>query len=89
MKSNTLTRLSTGFVFMSSLFFAAVLPQSGMAGEADLIIPSLDRPIALGLSGEMLLFGGIAISVMGLAFGMWIFAHLKNMPARRVSAVDV
>ena len=83
MKSNTLTRLSSGLVFLSSLFFGAVLPQSGMAGEADLMIPSLDRPIALGLSGEMLLFGGIAISVMGLSFGMWIFAHLRNLPVHR------
>ena len=83
MKSNILTPLKSGFVFLAALFFATVLPQSAPAGEADLIIPSLDRPIALGLSGEMLLFGGIAISVMGLAFGMWIFAHLKNLPVHR------
>ncbi|MBC7966887.1 MAG: sodium-translocating pyrophosphatase, partial [Fuerstia sp.] len=83
MKSTSLTRLSSGSVFLASLFFAAALPQSATAGEADLIIPSLDRPIALGLSGEMLLFGGIAISVMGLAFGMWIFAHLRNLPVHR------
>ena len=83
MMQNSLTRLSSGFVFLASLFLATAFPHSAMAGEADLIIPSLDRPIALGLSGQMLLFGGIAISVMGLAFGMWIFAHLKNMPVHK------
>ena len=83
MMQNSLTRLSSGFVFLGSLFLATAFPHSAMAGEADLIIPSLDRPIALGLSGQMLLFGGIAISVMGLAFGMWIFAHLKNMPVHK------
>ncbi len=83
MMQNSLTRLSSGFVFLASLFLATAFPHLAMAGEADLIIPSLDRPIALGLSGQMLLFGGIAISVMGLAFGMWIFAHLKNMPVHK------
>ncbi len=83
MKSNTLTPSRSGFVFLAGLFLATALPQSAMAGEADLIIPSLNRPIALGLTGEMLLFAGIAISVMGLAFGMRIFAHLRNLPVHR------
>jgi len=83
MKTNSLTRLSSRTVFLATLLFAACLPQSAFAGEADLIIPSLDRPIALGLSGETMLMGGIAISVMGLAFGLWIFAHLKNLPVHK------
>ena len=80
MMQNSLTRLSSGFVFIAAICLVTALPQSAAGGEADLIIPSLDRPIAMGLSGQMLLFGGIAISVMGLAFGMWIYSHLKNMP---------
>ncbi len=83
MTQNSLTRLSSGIVFAVSLCFAAFIPQSAFAGEADLVIPSLDRPIALGLSGQMLLFGGIAISVMGLAFGMWIYAQLRNLPVHK------
>lgn len=80
MMQNSLTRLSSGFVFIASICFAVALPHSAAGGEADLMIPSLDRPIAMGLSGQMLLFGGIAISVMGLAFGMRIYSHLKRMP---------
>ena len=57
MKSTSLTQLSSRAAILASLFFAAVLPQSAMAGEADLIIPSLNRPIALGLSGQWLLIG--------------------------------
>lgn len=83
MTQNSLTRLSSGIVFVVSLCFAAIVPHSAFAGEADLVIPSLDRPIALGLSGQMLLFGGIAISVMGLAFGMWIYAQLRNLPVHK------
>ncbi|MEZ6034924.1 MAG: sodium-translocating pyrophosphatase [Planctomycetaceae bacterium] len=83
MTQNSLTRLSSGIVFVVSLCFAAIVPHSAYAGEADLVIPSLDRPIALGLSGQMLLFGGIAISVMGLAFGMWIYAQLRNLPVHK------
>jgi len=83
MMQNSLTRLSSGMIFLVSLGVAVAMPKSAMSGEADLIIPSLDRPIALGLSGQMLLFGGIAISVMGLAFGMRIYAQLKNMPVHK------
>jgi hypothetical protein len=83
MKTSSLTRLSSGFVFLASLFFATAMPHSANAGEADLIIPSLDRPIALGLSGQMMLMAGVAISVMGLAFGIWIFAHLKSLPVHK------
>ena len=80
MKTNSLPRL------LKSFFLALVtmlLPHPVFAGEADLIIPSLDRPIALGLSGQELLLGGLAISVMGLAFGIWIFGHLKSMPVHK------
>lgn len=84
MKTNSLPRLLKTFVLSPLLVLVAIsLPHPVFAGEADLIIPSLDRPIALGLSGQMLLFGGIAISVMGLAFGIWIFAHLRNLPVHK------
>ena len=83
MTTNSLTRLSSGFVFLASLFFVTAMPHSAIAGEADLVIPSLDRPIAIGLSGQMMLMGGVAISVMGLAFGILIYAHLKSMPVHK------
>ena len=81
MQTNSLPSMLKSFVLFPFFFVVAtLLPHPVFAGEADLIIPSLDRPIALGMSGQTLLLAGLVISVMGLMFGIWIFTRLKNLP---------
>jgi K(+)-stimulated pyrophosphate-energized sodium pump len=55
-----------------------------MGGEANLILPDLGAVTFLGgISGRNLLYGGLLISVLGLAFGMVIYGNLKNLPVHR------
>ncbi len=89
MQTNSLPRMLKSFVLSPFMVLVAtLLPHAAHAGEADLIIPSLDRPIALGMTGQTLLLAGLVISVMGLMFGIWIFARLKNLPVHQ-SMLDV
>ncbi len=53
-------------------------------GEANLRLPDLSSVrFIFGLDGHKLLLFGILICILGLAFGMWIFMRLKNMPVHR------
>ncbi|MCA9602689.1 MAG: sodium/proton-translocating pyrophosphatase, partial [Myxococcales bacterium] len=50
-------------------------------GEASLVLPDLKSVKFLGgTDGHTLLFAGIAVSALGLAFGWWIYNQLKQMP---------
>nr|PZN85353.1 MAG: sodium-translocating pyrophosphatase [Acidobacteriota bacterium] len=52
-----------------------------MAGEASLVLPDLRQVQFLGgIDGHTLLLSGIGISVLGLLFGLGIYAQLRNMP---------
>ena len=52
-----------------ALLSVFALPSLVFGGEADLVIPSLDLPIAFGMTGTVLLMIGLVISAIGLAFG--------------------
>ena len=62
-------------------------------GEANLVLPDLNRAKFFGdlIGGRTLLFGGLVISALGLAFGLMIYSQLKNMPVhqsmREISAL--
>src|SRR5689334_16671893 len=57
-----------------------VLAQEG-GGEANLKLPDLGSATFLGgISGHNLLLGGLAVSALGLIFGLMIFVKLRNMP---------
>src|SRR5438552_2139299 len=63
------------------LFFATPLfAQERTGGEANLIIPDLNRATFFGMGGHSLLTFGLIVCVLGLAFGMTIYFQLKNMP---------
>ena len=53
------------------------------ADEANLILPDLDSVRFLGMTGRQLLMVGLVVCVAGLAFGMWIYHQLKNLPVHK------
>src|SRR5436190_47976 len=52
-------------------------------GEANLVLPDLGSVSFQGVNGRTLLMGGLAVAVLGLAFGLVIYRNLKNMPVHR------
>ena len=66
---------------VSSLAWAADAPHGG---EASLILPDLDSVLFMGgIPGGRLLVGGIVVCLLGLAFGLVIYRHLKNLPVHK------
>jgi len=57
-------------------------------GEVNLVLPRLGSQSFMGIPGDTLLYGGLLISVLGMGFGLWIYAQLKNMPVHK-SMLDI
>src|ERR1035438_7045343 len=68
-------------VLISFLLTAPLLAQGGEnTSEANLKLPDLGSATFLGgIKGSTLLMGGLAVSALGLIFGLIIFNRLKNM----------
>jgi K(+)-stimulated pyrophosphate-energized sodium pump len=68
-------------VLVSFLLAAPLLAQPGEnTSEANLKLPDLGSATFLGgIKGSTLLMGGLAVSALGLIFGLIIFYRLKNM----------
>jgi K(+)-stimulated pyrophosphate-energized sodium pump len=67
-------------LLMLAALAAPLMAQEQAGGEANLKLPDLDRASFLGgISGRTLLMGGLAVSALGLIFGLMIFVRLKNM----------
>ncbi|CAN5459495.1 sodium-translocating pyrophosphatase [soil metagenome] len=57
---------------------------SSFAGEGNLVLPDLKTTTFMGgISGHNLLLGGLVVCVLGLVFGMVIYAQIKKMPVHR------
>ncbi len=70
-------------VLMAGCLFspASLMAQEQAGGEANLKLPDLGSATFLGgISGHNLLLGGLAVSALGLIFGLMIFVKLRNMP---------
>src|SRR6202451_4912022 len=67
---------------LPAALMAQVQPaQEQAGGEANLKLPDLDQATFLGgIGARTLLMGGLAVSALGLVFGLMIFVRLKNMP---------
>jgi K(+)-stimulated pyrophosphate-energized sodium pump len=56
-------------------------------GEASLVVPNLGDPsIATflgGTAGATLLYGGLLVCALGMAFGFYIYAQLRNLPVHK------
>jgi K(+)-stimulated pyrophosphate-energized sodium pump len=58
-----------------------LMAQEQTGGEANLRLPDLNSASFLGgISGGTLLMGGIVVCVLGLVFGLIIYARLRKMP---------
>ena len=63
-----------------------VVPPPHHGGEASLILPRLDDTTLAsfgGLSGHGLLLGGLLICLLGLGFGLIVFAQMRRRPVHR------
>ncbi len=60
-----------------ALLASAMLPALSFASELDLQLPTLDA------GQKQLLFAGVLVCVVGMAFGMVMFMQVKNMPAHK------
>src|SRR5689334_24830655 len=49
-------------------------------GEANLVLPDLSTVDFHGINGRSLLMGGLVVCALGLAFGLFVFTQLKNLP---------
>jgi K(+)-stimulated pyrophosphate-energized sodium pump len=55
-------------------------PHQG-GGEANLVLPDLDQAVFFGgIGGRTLLMGGLVVCALGLAFGLGMYNHLRNLP---------
>ena len=51
-----------------------------VGGEANLVLPDLSTVDFRGVNARTLLGGGLVICALGLGFGLFVFAQLKNLP---------
>ena len=76
-----MVRLLKWFAFLS-----AVLVPTAYAGEADLHIPEMTHAFTVfgaQVTGVQMLTVGIAVSVLGMLFGLMEFKRIKNLPAHK------
>jgi len=69
--------------FLTLLNAATAAAQENASGEAALRLPDLSQVSFLGIDGHKLLLVGILFCIFGLAFGLAIYSHLKNLPVHR------
>jgi K(+)-stimulated pyrophosphate-energized sodium pump len=77
LRPRCLSLLLLAFLFAVPLF--SQQPHPG--GEANLVLPDLDQATFLGgIGGRTLLMSGLLVCALGLAFGLWMYTHLRNLP---------
>jgi K(+)-stimulated pyrophosphate-energized sodium pump len=78
------TRLVASIAFVATGLGLAHPAHATSGGEANLILPDLNSVSFLGgIAGGRLLTGGIVVCLLGLAFGLLMSRHLKNLPVHR------
>ena len=87
MRERSLSPLLVGVVVVVLSLVGVSLPAQAQAeagGEASLVLPDLGSVSFLGgVAGNRLLIGGIAVCLLGLAFGLGMSRHLKNLPVHK------
>lgn len=63
-------------------------PATSGGGEANLVLPDLSLASIHGIAGTTLLFIGMIICLLGLAFGVFTFVQLRELPVHK-SMLDV
>ena len=71
--------------FAAAFAVLALLSQNPVlaAGDASLRLPDLSSANFFGTDGRIFLYVGMAICVLGMGFGLWMYSHLKNLPVHR------
>jgi K(+)-stimulated pyrophosphate-energized sodium pump len=64
------------------------LAPASFASEADLLLPDLSSVQFMGIAGRTLLLWGLLVCVAGLAFGLYFYRKLRNLPVHK-SMLDV
>jgi K(+)-stimulated pyrophosphate-energized sodium pump len=69
----------------AALALSLVLPTIARASEASLKLPEEMKTATFlgGITGHNLLIGGLAVCVLGLIFGMVIYAQLQKLPVHK------
>ena len=67
----------------AALLVASAARADEAGGEANLKLPDLSQVRFLGMDGHKLLLFGILFCLFGLAFGLWIYTRLKNLPVHK------
>ncbi len=67
----------------SDLGAAGSGPAHRGGGEASLVLPDIGQVSFGGLDGRTLLTAGLGICVLGLLFGVYNYARLRNLPVHR------
>jgi K(+)-stimulated pyrophosphate-energized sodium pump len=62
-----------------TLLFSTV----AQASEAELILPDMGSVSFLGMPGSSLLIGGLVVCLLGMAFGMWQYTKLRDLPVHK------
>jgi len=52
-------------------------------GEANLVLPDLEKVQMLGMSGKGLLYGGLVVCLLGLAFAFITLKQVENLPVHK------
>lgn len=80
-----ISRKRIGKAVLTAMAFVLSAVGTAGASELDLVIPSLAQAtysiLGLEISGNGLLLAGMAICILGMAFGLWEFFRIKKMPA--------
>lgn len=71
---------------LSVLASLACVPGLALASEANIVLPDLNMPVASGMTGKQLLYGGILISFLGAGFGLWQMIKIKALPVHKSMA---
>ncbi len=61
----------------------AAFAQDSAGGEANLQLPDLSTVKFLGMNGHSLLMFGPLACILGMVFGLFMYVHLKGLPAHR------
>jgi K(+)-stimulated pyrophosphate-energized sodium pump len=75
---------SAAMLACNAAAFAQQPAPESVGGEANLKLPDLSSVTFLnGIDGHKLLLFGIFFCILGLAFGLAIYSHLKNLPVHK------
>src|SRR5512147_354081 len=55
-------------------------------GEVNIQLPDLNQGDFLGMTGHQILLSGLVVCVLGLLFGLWSYAGVKQLPVHRSMA---